>query len=84
MKVTEKETQKPGLPFGMLYRDTVPAHMRGYEPYPESWDYDPVSQVSDLLRMGGETEPTTVSRCADTTGVFNNDSDDANDDKGKD
>lgn len=72
-----------GLPFAMLYRDSIPAHQRGYEPYPESWDYDPASQVSGLLRMGGETEPTTRSSVA-STGVFDKDSDEANDDKGTD
>lgn len=72
------------LPFGMRYKSKTSMLERGYRIYPESWGYDPVSQVSELIRMGGATEPTTISNCADTTGVFNTDSDSSSDDTGND
>ena len=41
------------LPFGMCTLDTMTQGERGFKPFPESWTYDPVSQVSNLIFMGG-------------------------------
>ena len=75
---------KTTTPIGMLYRDHIDLKERGYEPIPDKWDYDPQTQVSSLIEMGGPSEPTTTSSVADTTGIINTDSDNSNDDKGTD
>lgn len=81
---SDAESPPAVLPFMMLHRDPVESPERGYTPYPSSWSYDPVAQTTDLLPLGGKTEPTTVSEVAGTTGFMNRDSDQANDDKGTD
>jgi len=75
---------KTATPIGMLYRDTVEIKERGYTPLPEKWDYDPTTQVSSLIKMGGPSHPTTRSLVSGTTGTFGRDSDEANDDRGTD
>lgn len=55
---------------------------RGYLSYTDKVVYDPITQTTDILRMG-RTEPTTTSNCAGTTG-FLSDSDESNDDTGTD
>ena len=74
--------QPTALPFGLLFKDTTTTLDRGYGVYPEKWNYDPTTQVSDLITMGA-TEPTTYSRVG-STGVFDNDTDEGSDDTGKD
>jgi hypothetical protein len=81
---TNSSTIPTPLPFGMLHKDSTSISIRGYEPYPETWSYDAKTQVSDLLRMGGPSEPTTTSSVSGTTGIFTTDSDESNDDKGTD
>jgi hypothetical protein len=74
-------------PFALLDLKEVEMTERGYLPYPDKIIYDPVQQVTNLLNMGGKTEPTTTSQCADTTGVWPispSDSDESNDDTGTD
>ncbi|MTJ49571.1 hypothetical protein [Dolichospermum sp. UHCC 0259] len=75
---------KTTTPIGMLYRDHVDFKERGYEPVPDKWDYNPQTQVSSLIEMGGPSEPTTTSMVAKTTGFPLSDSDEDNDDKGTD
>jgi hypothetical protein len=70
------------LPFGLIHRDTTTCLDRGYGIYPEKWNYDPKTQVSDLIKMGS-TEPTTYSRVS-STGFFNDDRDEGADDTGND
>ncbi len=55
---------------------------RGYRIYPGNATYDPLTQVSDMV-CGGDTAPTTWSSIT-STGIINDDSDDAQDDTGKD
>ena len=83
MKTNSRVIDKKNLPFGMLYKDDLGATDRGYALYPENWSYDAITQISELLRMGGPTEPTTVSATS-STGAFKPDSDQSNDDKGTD
>lgn len=70
---------------------TVPFNMKNIEEaqpvkasdfYPPSWNYDPISQTTDLEMMGGSS-PTTRSS-TDSTGVLTSDGDEANDDTGSD
>lgn len=75
---------KTATPIAMFTRDEFDLEQRGYKPIPDQWDYNPKTQVSSLIEMGGPTEPTTESMVAGTTGVFNTDSDQSNDDKGTD
>ncbi len=75
-------TNRP-LPFGMLEKTTNDG-CETYGVYPEHWTYDPDTQVSDMITRGGPSEPTTRSLVAGTTGFFNDDSDEGNDDKGQD
>ena len=75
---------KTATPIAMLTRDEFELEKRGYEPIPDRWDYNPKTQVSSLIEMVGPSEPTTRSSVAGTTGVFNTDSDNSNDDKGTD
>lgn len=77
-------TSTTQTPFGLLEIQEVEMIERGYVPYPDKIIYDPVTQVTNLLNMGGKTEPTTTSQCADTSGILNRDSDEANDDTGTD
>ena len=84
MKANSTTVDIQTLPFGMLHQERMDVSVRGYETHPETWKYDPYTQVSELLRMGGKTEPTTTSSVAGTTGVINKDSDEDNDDKGTD
>jgi hypothetical protein len=60
----------------------LPIAERGYCPYPASWTYDPISQTTDLYRMG-ESSPTTYSRVG-STGMLSTDTDEGSDDEGKD
>ena len=69
-------------PVVFTVQNSVPADRRGYIPYPRSWTYDPLSQTTDLLLMGGSS-PTTYSRVG-STGVFNSDTDEGSDDEGQD
>jgi|FaiFalDrversion3_1042247.scaffolds.fasta_scaffold15944_1 hypothetical protein len=71
------------LPFGLLYRDQTPMTDRGYGPYPSVIYYDPKTQISIFSPMLGRTEPTTYS-IIESTGWFNNDTDQGADDKGTD
>ncbi|MDF5706638.1 MAG: hypothetical protein PUP90_02880 [Nostoc sp. S4] len=77
---------KTATPIGMLVREDFDLTKRGYIPIPEKWDYDPKTQTSNIIEMGGSTEPTTVSTVAATTGHWatGEDSDQSNDDKGSD
>ncbi|MBD2545463.1 hypothetical protein [Planktothricoides raciborskii] len=75
---------KTATPIAMLTRDEFDLEKRGYEPIPDQWDYNPKTQVSSLIEMGGPSEPTTTSSVAGTTGLINTDSDNSNDDKGTD
>jgi len=76
---------KTATPIAMLTRDEFDLEKRGYEPIPDQWDYNPKTQVSSLIEMGGPSEPTTRSLVARTTGgTFSPDSDESNDDKGTD
>ncbi|KOR38545.1 hypothetical protein AM228_00795 [Planktothricoides sp. SR001] len=75
---------KTATPIAMLTRDEFDLEKRGYEPIPDQWDYNPKTQVSSLIEMGGPSEPTTTSLVAKTTGTINRDSDESNDDKGTD
>lgn len=52
--------------------------------YPKEVIYDPVAQTTDLWKLGGPSEPTTMSNVAGTTGFLGTDSDESNDDKGTD
>jgi len=73
------------MPFGLLHRDATPMTKRGYGVYPSVFDYDPQAQIVKSTSIHrGPTEPTTTSQVAGTTGFLNSDSDEANDDKGKD
>jgi hypothetical protein len=75
--------KKETVPFGMLHQEKMDAG-RGYESYPESWGYDPQTQISELFHIvGGKSEPTTTSSIV-STGMINKDSDNDNDDKGTD
>ncbi|MEW6406240.1 MAG: hypothetical protein AB1649_31015 [Chloroflexota bacterium] len=77
-------SQTKALPFGLLYRDETLATERGYGEYPSIVGYDPHSQIVTFSPMAsGETHPTTRSPTA-STGFFNDDTDEANDDKGAD
>lgn len=82
LKYTElKSGQKSSvLPFGMLLREQETID-RSYEIYPETWNYDPNTQVTDLIKMV-KTNPTTYSRIA-TTGL-KWDTDEGSDDRGTD
>lgn len=85
-KVTKggETMQSKPLPFGLLYRDETPVTERGYGQYPSIIGYDPISQIVTFSsRMGGETQPTTRSQI-ESTGIFDRDADEANDDKGTD
>jgi len=79
-EITMKE--RNSLPFGLLCRDTTTVTERGYDIYPKRWNYDPNTQVSDLIRMGS-TEPTTYSSVG-STGIISTDTDEGADDTGKD
>lgn len=70
------------LPFGLLHRDTTTVPERGYGVYPEKWNYDPKTQVSDLITMGS-SEPTTYSSIG-STGFISTDTDEGADDTGND
>jgi|GEM_PF-3269999 len=72
------------IPFGLLDLEEINMSKRGYKVYPKKIIYAPTTQISDLLTLGGDTEPTTTSNCAETTGFIHTDSDEANDDKGTD
>jgi hypothetical protein len=75
---------KTATPLGMLHRENIDINDREYIPVPEKWDYNPATQISSLITMGGSSEPTTMSMVGGTTGVFGGDDDQSNDDKGSD
>jgi hypothetical protein len=67
------------LPFGLIYREPETID-RGYDIYPEAWNYDPKTQITDLILMG-RSNPTTYSRISSS---FLMDLDEGSDDKGTD
>lgn len=76
-------SENKALPFGLLYQEPETVD-RGYEIHPETWNYDPQSQVTDLFKMGGGgTRPNTYSQLT-TTHLVITDSDDRSDDAGTD
>lgn len=44
------------LPFAMCVLDEVKSEERGFQPFPDNWQYDAKAQVSNIITMG----PTLV------------------------
>lgn len=67
------------LPFAMLFKSNdAMAAERGFTYLPETWNYNPKKQVSDLLKMG---KKDTWSRVTSTTSGILSRGDDADEEK---
>lgn len=75
-------------PFLLIDADQVSIEGRGYESVPSQFNYDSLTQTSNLLYMGGGgSSPTTMSSVGTDTGVITVNYDDSNntgDDTGSD
>jgi len=76
-------SQMPLMLVGIREEDKLPYGLLGKIENSPEFKYDPELQIGNTITMG-ETAPTTTSQVASTTGFLNTDSDESNDDEGKD
>lgn len=77
----QSQTKSAVLPFGMLSRESESVD-RGDEIYPATWNYDPQTQLTDLIKMG-RSNVRTKSQIQTGRGPFSS-TDNSVDDTGED